>query len=240
MVVEFGEPIYVFFLNINQTRNWNGSVGIGFRELNLNETYDYCNLDMRVNLTTPPTDMLYRNTLNVHLRIYSSGCYYIDPATGSWLTDGMEVLEDTTVTATHCVSTHLTSFAGGFVALPPKIDFAAAFAKAGDFMANLTINITLMAFCALYIIFALIARYYDVQDKKKMGLIFLDKEIEPSRFYYQMDVFTGGRPNSETESNVSFILSGVSGETETIDLKCEERRLFNRTGIDTFIFSSRR
>jgi hypothetical protein len=32
----------------------------------------------------------------------------------------------------------------------------------------------------------------------------------------------------------------VSGETETIDLKCEERRLFNRTGIDTFIFSSRR
>lgn len=240
MINEFGEPIYLFFLNINKTRNWDGNVGIGFRELNINETDDYCNQNTRVNLTEPPNDIRYVNSHNISLRIYSSGCYYIDPETGSWLSDGMEVLEDTNITSTHCIATHLTSFAGGFVALPPKVDFSAAFSKAGDFMANLTINLTLMCFVAIYIIFAIISRYYDKQDKKKMGLIFLDKEIEPSRYYYQMDVFTGSRPFSETESNVSFILSGCNAETETIDLKCEDRKLFARTGIDTFIFSSKR
>ncbi len=202
-VLEYGEDIYVFFMNINKTGEYKGSVGIGFRELNINETDDYCTQNQRVNMTEPPTDTNFMNRHNVSLRIYSSGCFYIDPDSGNWLTDGMEVLEDTNVTFTHCESTHLTSFAGGFVALPPKIDFSAAFAKAGNFLENLTINITLMAFVALYVVCALTARYYDNKDKKKMGLIFLDKKIESERYYYQMDVFTGARPNSDTTSKVS-------------------------------------
>ncbi len=69
-------------------------------------------------------------------------------------------------------------------------------------MANFTINLCIILISGLYIIFAIFARYFDIQDKKKMGLIFLDKDIDPSYFYYKMDVFTGSRPNSETESKV--------------------------------------
>ncbi len=39
---------------------------------------------------------------------------------------------------------------------------------------------------------------------------------------------------------VNFILSGAKGETDTIDLECNERKIFNREGIDSFIFSSKR
>lgn len=206
MINENSSDIYVFFLNINKTRHWEGYVGIGFRELNINETDKYCTQNHRVNMTAPPSNQNYRNAHNISLRIYSSGCYYIDPETGNWLSDGMEVLEDTNITFTHCQSTHLTNFAGGFVALPPKIDFSAAFAKAGNFLDNLTINMTLIGVVTLYTIAAILARHYDKKDKKKMGLIFLDKKIEPSRYYFQMDVFTGGRPNADTTSNVSSAL----------------------------------
>jgi hypothetical protein len=69
-------------------------------------------------------------------------------------------------------------------------------------MANLTINLTIIIIGSLYIIGAIIARVFDRLDKKKMGLIFMDKKIEANKYYYKMDVFTGARPNSDTDSKV--------------------------------------
>jgi hypothetical protein len=39
---------------------------------------------------------------------------------------------------------------------------------------------------------------------------------------------------------VSFILSGLKGETESIELASKERKLFRREAVDTFIFSTSR
>jgi hypothetical protein len=68
---------------------------------------------------------------------------------------------------THCLSTHLTTFAGGFLALPVKINFKDAFANA-DFMRNKTIYITIICFCTFYLILVIFARHRDKKDVEKV------------------------------------------------------------------------
>jgi hypothetical protein len=97
LILENSDPIYLFFLNINQTNSWKGSVGIGFRQLNKRENDLYCKRNYREHATKPPVSDDFYNTESVQLRIYSSGCYYIDTDSGEWKTDGMEVLPDTNV-----------------------------------------------------------------------------------------------------------------------------------------------
>ena len=57
-------------------------------------------------------------TSNFWLRTYASGCYYMDTKTNKWSSYGVEILSDSNLTHSHCVSSHLTTFAGGFIVLP--------------------------------------------------------------------------------------------------------------------------
>jgi polycystin 1L2 len=68
---------------------------------------------------------------------------------------------------TQCYSTHLTTFAGGFLALPVNINWNYVFANA-DFMNNKTIYITIICVCILYLILIIFARYRDKKDIEKV------------------------------------------------------------------------
>jgi hypothetical protein len=61
-------------------------------------------------------------TSNFWLRTFASGCYYMDTATNDWSSYGMEILEDSNLTHTHCISSHLTTFAGGFMGFIASTD----------------------------------------------------------------------------------------------------------------------
>ena len=53
----------------------------------------------------------------------------------------MDIYEDTSLEKTHCMSNHLTSFAGGLVILPTAINFQYVFANA-SFTQNPVIYLT--------------------------------------------------------------------------------------------------
>ena len=144
-------------------------------------------------------------------------------------------MPDTNLTFTHCQATHLTQFAGGFVALPANIDFSNAFAKA-DFMQNLTIYITIIVLSCLYVVLAIIMRYFDYQDNQKLGITNLANPRH--EFMYEITVFTGSRFDAETESNVHMVLTGDESETKIVQLKDEKRKVFMRGAVDTFVISS--
>ncbi len=61
------------------------------------------------------------------------------------------MLDDTNENFTHCISTHLTEFAGGFITLPPAIDFAYVFAHA-SFDQNPTIYCTIIVTLGLFVL----------------------------------------------------------------------------------------
>lgn len=77
---------------------------------------------------------------------------------------------ETTVHQTVCYCSHLTTFAGGWVVVPNTIDWSYVFANA-DFLTNPTIYITVIVTGALYIIFAILARYKDKKLAEKVRLL---------------------------------------------------------------------
>jgi len=134
----------------------------------------------------------------------------------------------------------LTSFGGGIsglTILPPTINFASVFAKA-DFMSNQTIYITLIVTTSLLILLCIFARYKDNLDKLTIGLAILPENNPDHNYFYELIVFTGSRPNSSTDSKISFILSGEKYDSGVRRLYDPERQAFRSGGVDSFIMSN--
>lgn len=71
---------------------------------------------------------------------------------------------------TQCLSTHLTSFAGGFIVLPEPVNWAYVFANAG-FLRNITIYLTVISATVIYILMMIYARFKDRKDLQKVRFI---------------------------------------------------------------------
>ena len=196
------EVNYLIFANMNQTNGFKGVVGMGIRELNNHEKSLYCN-DSNSFVEPPISKNTVLNfTSDFWLRVFLSGCYFYDQETHSWSSKGVEVLQDTSTEYTHCVSDHLTEFAGGFVVLPAEMDFNYIF-KNASFLQNPIIYSTVIALCVVYVIAALACRYYDMQDKKKIGLTYLSSPFsDEGEYFYEITLFTGTRSNAGTKSKV--------------------------------------
>ena len=144
-------------------------------------------------------------TSNFWLRTFTSGCYFMDTNTNYWSSYGMEILEDTNLTHTHCISNHLTTFAGGFIVLPNAIDFNYVWSHS-SFLQNPVIYSTVIILISLYVMLGLWARWMDVKDKKKCNITLLGNIKEHMRnrnkYIYEIITFTGNRLNAGTKSKV--------------------------------------
>lgn len=82
------DGIYTFFIDNQQTIN-HKSIIIGIRELNSTEFINFCS---NSSINSPPiTDQQFSFTSNYELRIYTSGCYYLD-SNNNWQSDGLVVI----------------------------------------------------------------------------------------------------------------------------------------------------
>jgi polycystin 1L2 len=104
---------------------------------------------------------------------------------------------------TQCFSTHLTTFTGGFVILPPPIDWNYVFTNA-DFIKNKTIYLTVIGVCIIYLLLIINARYKDKLDLEKLQVTPIPDNYELNQYFYQMIVFTGHRKDAGTKSKVKF------------------------------------
>jgi hypothetical protein len=192
---------YLFFQNITQVNGFKGFVGYSIKELSLNENNLYCSNQNLFQNLPPLTDSNGSFTSDFMIRSYSSGCYYYDLNTGKWSSDGMDIYEDTNLSQTHCVSSHLTSFAGGLVLLPSIINFQYAFSNASSIQ-NPLIYYSLIFLTCLYILFATWAKWKDFKDLDKINIIFLEDNYPADNYFYELIVFTGDKDECETNSKV--------------------------------------
>jgi hypothetical protein len=72
---------------------------------------------------------------------------------------------------TQCFSTHLTTFAAGFVALPAPVNWNYVFSHA-DFIKNKTIYLTVIVIIIIYSILLIYCRFKDKTDLDKVPYIF--------------------------------------------------------------------
>ncbi|CAF1222396.1 unnamed protein product, partial [Adineta steineri] len=228
------DDIYRYFIDNQQTPG-HQSLIFGIRELNSTEINNYCLNNSSINTSLPITDQPFNFTSNYELRIYTSGCYYLDE-NNNWKSDGLIVRSLTNLYQTECLSTHLTTFAGGFIVLPEPINWSYVFANA-DFMKNKTIYLTVICMSIAYIILMIFGRFKDKKDIEKLGVTPLPDNDKSDQYYYQIIVFTGQRANSGTQSKVHFILSSDNDETRVRTFSDPHRKIFQRGGIDSFIMS---
>jgi hypothetical protein len=82
------ESIYTYFID-NQQTSGHQSIVFGLRELNSTEIIDFCSITS-INNNPPITNQRLNFTSNYELRIYTSGCYYLD-TNNNWQSDGLVV-----------------------------------------------------------------------------------------------------------------------------------------------------
>jgi hypothetical protein len=70
---------------------------------------------------------------------------------------------------TQCFSTHLTSFAGGFMILPAPVNWNYVFANA-DCSQNQTIYLTIICLSIIYLILIIYARFKGKKDIEKVKI----------------------------------------------------------------------
>ncbi|CAF1616393.1 unnamed protein product [Adineta ricciae] len=227
--------VYQYLLDNSQTANHTSAM-FGIRELNQTEFVQYCpNNASFGNSTVPVTDSPANFSANYYIRVYTSGCYYLDKSY-NWRSDGLMVGSKTSHTQTQCYSDHLTTFAGGWLVLPAPINWNYVFANA-DFSKNITIYLTLILLAVLYTSFMIYARHKDKKDVEKLGVTPLPDNILNDKYYYQIIVFTGLRKDSGTDSKVHFIISGDDEETGVRTFEDPQRKILQRGGIDSFIMA---
>lgn len=198
MVNSSTQNTYTFFLNQQSTNGYKGFVGFGIKELDKYEQKLHCS-----NKTSylPKFKNNINFTTNFWLRVYTSGCYYIDPTTGKWSSYGVEIQSDSNERYTHCVSSHLTEFAGGWIVLPATIDFEYVWANA-SFTKNALIYSMCIVVFSLYVLLSIWARRMDIIDAKKIGVVALDDNFADDNYFYEVLVLTGTRKEAGTDSKV--------------------------------------
>jgi len=82
------DGIYIHFIDNNQTLN-HQSIIYGIRELNLIEMKEFC-LNKTFHKHPPMINEPFHFTSNYQIRIYQSGCFYLD-SNNYWQSDGLLV-----------------------------------------------------------------------------------------------------------------------------------------------------
>lgn len=150
------EDLYTYYLDNEKTTD-HRSVIFGLRELTTNEVNIVCSNDT---IQSPPmVNERTSFTSNYSLRMYTSGCYYLDE-NQRWQSDGLIVGSKTNHYETQCFSTHLTTFASGFNILPAPNNWNYVFTRA-DFTENETIYSTVFLISILYLLSVIYARKKD-------------------------------------------------------------------------------
>jgi hypothetical protein len=185
---------------MTQMKGFTGFVGYGIRELSQIDNDILCS-NKSFLISFPQIHSQVNFTSDFMIRSYSSGCYYYDTKSGKWFSKGVDIIEDTNLEITHCVSSHLTSFAGGLVILPSEINFQYLLTNP-IWIKSLAANLIIMAITCIYILFAIWSRYMDIQDEKKMNLVLLRDNNSNETYLYEIIVFTGTRGESVTQSKV--------------------------------------
>ncbi|XP_041364430.1 uncharacterized protein LOC121379844 [Gigantopelta aegis] len=239
-VVAGGDPNdkfrYSYYLTDEQVNDFTGKVYIGVRQLKPeDQDRNFTDCDS-IPALDPKDDSDKKFTTSYKTRIYVTGCYFFDEATEQWDTKGCHVGPRTDVDRTHCLCTHLTTFAGGWVVPPNTIDWDFVFSNA-DFYQNPTIYITMIIIIVVYLMVAIWARRKDRKDIEKLGITPLKDNDPRDKYYYEIIVTTGMRRNAATHSKVCLILSGEYDETDVRLLNDEKRKVFERGSTNTFLMA---
>ncbi|XP_063964557.1 polycystin-1-like protein 1 [Lytechinus pictus] len=170
------------------------------------------------------------------LKMWWGECLYWDPAEVSWSPDGCSTSSTSTFDTTQCLCTHLSSFGVSFVPILSIVTFVDMQLFVGP-NKNPVTYMFVAGLIGVYALLFIYCYYADRHDEKKQGLIYLKDNQPGDRQYYDITVETGFRTAAGTTARISIVLHGDEGHSETKELICDDKPIFERNSRDRFIIS---
>ncbi|XP_064630503.1 uncharacterized protein LOC135489174 [Lineus longissimus] len=220
---------------------------IGLRELDSAEFETYNDSDTKPDVSQERVEDWRAKkgnlTSNVTVNTYAQNCMYYDEKAKDWSGRGCMVNEKkSTRSKVSCTCNHLTSFAGGWVVVPNRLDFNYIF-KNMDPLKNPTVYATLITIILLYLIGAVICRKEDKKDVERACVYPLVDNDPDDKYMYELMVASGMAKGAGTHSRVYFVLSGENDETDVRILHDRSRgnkHCLDRGNIDCFLLTTPR
>ncbi|XP_033639226.1 uncharacterized protein LOC117299811 [Asterias rubens] len=185
-------------------------------------------------------DSTYRqdevNQRNYLIRLWWGECLYWNTEIDSWVNDGCRVMESSNYDQTQCRCNHLTSFGVSFLPVSIFLDIVSLQVFEMPNANPITYSFT-ASFLGIYIILFIYCHLADKHDEKKQGLIYLWDNNPADQQYYEITMETGMRAGAGTTARVSVVLHGEEGHSETKELICKGKHIFEKNSRDRFIIS---
>jgi len=177
---------------------------------------------------------------NYSMNVEEEKCLFWNRKADKWQSDGCKVGSNSTTTSLQCLCNHLTSFGGGILVMPNRLDFDVVFTELTRIheTGNVAVLCTIIAALLLYFLVCVFARRADKKDRAKIGPpLYLNSTLEEG-FQYQLTIVTGVWKNSGTDANVTIVIHGSDTESQPIILNrdmMESRRILARGNEDQFV-----
>ncbi|KAK2571916.1 Polycystin-2 [Acropora cervicornis] len=151
-----------------------------------------------------------KTDVNYSMNVEEEECLFWNRKAERWQSNGCKVGSNSTTTSLQCLCNHLTSFGGGILVMPNKLDFDMVFNELTRIheTGNVAVLCTIIAALLLYFLVCVFARRADKKDRAKTGPpLNLNSTLEEG-FQYQLTIVTGVWMNSGTDANVTIVIHG--------------------------------
>ncbi|XP_069072241.1 polycystin-1-like protein 1 [Pleurodeles waltl] len=175
------------------------------------------------------------NVVNYTIHVRWTQCLYWDEIQ-EWKTDGCYPQQSITARTVSCRCDHLTTFTIAKRTLESSFETS----EVSQFLSitfNLVPCIVVMLSLALYVVLAIVCKVSDHHEEKKNGYVLLEDNAPSDQQVYAIFIDTGFRSRSKFTAKVHIVLHGEDGVSETRELHCPDKRLFERNSRHMFIMS---
>nr|XP_018672665.1 uncharacterized protein LOC100182818 [Ciona intestinalis] len=216
------DPNHPYRLRFNGSDTYLGRYAFGIHEI-----------DDNGNVTSPQNMTLQK----YEIYNFVTSCRYWNETLQQWNTNGCDVSSESNSSIVVCYCNHLTSFGAGFLVAPNPIDFASLSSKLQNIKDNLSVLLTLICIFVLYVVGLFYCRRQDKKDIQKWCVALLPDNKLCDEYFYQITIKTGTQRNSETQSEVFFVLGGENGNTSVRRLSPNPGTKFPRGSVKKFLMA---
>ncbi|XP_012940372.2 polycystic kidney disease protein 1-like 2 [Aplysia californica] len=171
------------------------------------------------------------------LLVYTDSCRVWDRNQSVWTNESCKVspLSIPGTTVCDCVDAPDYTFASSFYIPPNLIDFDLVFKKFNA--ENAAVYGTLISLFVVFVFLALWARRKVKEDIDRWQVGYLSDNLAMDNYYYLLTVHTGLSRGSGTTSRVSFVLTGVSGDT-SVRLLTDGKQQLSTGSVVTYVMAT--
>ncbi|XP_066545891.1 polycystin-1-like protein 1 [Amia ocellicauda] len=223
--------------NVKKIHRWEGNtVHIFMSSSSLKDPGNYYLALLNANYNRAPSNKYITHAVNYTLRIEGTRCLYWD-GIKDWKSDGCVPLQGLSSSKVNCSCNHLRTFTVAYQEIRSEYNCTdvSQFISAFDNLVLCSVILISLGACSLL---AVVCKRADMANEKKGSLVLLQDNSPSDQQMYTVTIDTGFRSRSIMTAKVHIVLYGEEGVSETRELNCSEKVLFERNSRHTFILSS--